>query len=302
MCRIINYGSLNIDKVYTVDAFVRPGETIHARSYELFPGGKGLNQSVAAARAGSTVLHVGCIGSEGDFLLKTLKDAGVQTRLVWRHGPTTGHAVIQVNASGENCIIIHGGSNQAIPDDLRKQALQELQPGDILTLQNEVNGNLAMIEGARSKKARVALNPSPFDASIEELPLDLVSWLFINKLEGAGLTGQHCPEAICRALLARFPGLAVVLTLGDEGSLYWDAHTRIHQKAYEVCVLDTTAAGDTFTGFFLSGLARNLPLQTCLQVASKAAALTVSKKGASVAIPTLEAVEKASLPLREGAG
>ena len=137
--RILNFGSLNIDRVYRVEHFVKPGETIASKGYQCFPGGKGLNQSIAAARAGARVFHAGTVGADGDFLIKLLSESGADVRYVRKTDGITGHALIQVSDAGENCIILYPGANFDNDTAYMEQVLSGFSAGDILMLQNEIS-------------------------------------------------------------------------------------------------------------------------------------------------------------------
>ncbi|MDD4494383.1 MAG: ribokinase [Eubacteriales bacterium] len=288
--KIYNIGSMNLDYVYQVEHFVRAGETIGSLGMQVFPGGKGLNQSVALARAGAKAAHAGKIGAEGEILRKTLSDAGVDVSGVVLGYGTSGHAVIQVDRRGQNSILLYGGTNRQMDPDFIEKALSGCKAGDILLLQNEVNNLRSIMESAHSKGLRIALNPSPFDDSVPELPLAYVRWFLLNELEGTALSGKEEPEAIASGILEKYPDSAVVLTLGGKGVLYADSQRRERFGVYDVPVVDTTAAGDTFTGYFLAGIAEDLPMREVLRRASLASALAVSRKGASPSIPLLKEV------------
>lgn len=288
--RIYNLGSLNIDYVYGVEHFVRPGETLTAGRRETFPGGKGLNQSVALARAGAEVLHGGMVGGEGNFLLMTLRGAGADVSRVKRVPCATGHAVIEVDPSGQNRILLYPGANRAITGEYVEEFLRDARPGDFLLIQNETSATAEAIETARGKGMSVALNPSPFDGSVKLLPLREVDWWFCNEIEGAALFGGSVDE-IPNNFLRAYPGSRLVLTLGERGSVYRDADTSLTQPAYPAKAVDTTAAGDTYTGYFLAAIAAGKPVETAMELATKAAAISVSREGASVSIPTLAEVE-----------
>lgn len=290
MSKILNFGSLNLDYVYAVDHMVRPGETEAASKRETFCGGKGLNQSIALARAGAPVYHAGCIGPEGEPLQKALEDSGVDTRFVRRIGTPTGHAVIQVDVSGQNCILLYGGANQEISGELVDETLAYFAPGDMLLLQNEINRLEEIVEKAYRKGMVIALNPSPIGETVRRLDLSKITYILCNEIEGAELTGKEEPQQILDVFRARFPGSRIVLTLGKRGALYDDGETRCETPIYPVKAVDTTAAGDTFTGFFLSGILRGCPPAEAMDTASRASSLAVSRKGASVSIPTLDEV------------
>ncbi|MBQ7499531.1 MAG: ribokinase [Clostridia bacterium] len=288
--KIYNLGSLNIDHVYTVDHFVRAGETIATEKYEIFPGGKGLNQSVALARAGAEVVHGALVGEGGEFLMETMAASGVDVSKIKRVSGSCGHAIIQVNKNGENCIMIHGGTNRALDKEYIEEFLSDAQKEDILLLQNETNCVAEAIEAAYSKGMTVAFNPSPFDGGIKYLPLDHVGIWFCNEIEGAELIGTQDTDGICRGFERKYPDSELILTLGEDGSVYCGRGERFSQKAYKNTVVDTTAAGDTFTGYYLASIAKGLSPEKAADIASKAASITISRPGASSSIPFADEV------------
>ena len=283
---ILNLGSMNFDKVYDVEHFVGAGETILCRSYAEFFGGKGLNQAVALARAGAEVYHAGAIGPDGGPFLEYLSGSGADTRYVRQVDTVSGHAIVQ-NAGGENCIIVYGGSNQCVSCDYIKEVLENFGEGDILSLQNEIsNVPFAMEEGKR-RGMKIAFNASPITGELLNYPLELVDWFLINEVEGKALSGvdSNDNEVILDALAKKFPNAAIVLTVGEQGVLYRDRDIRTGHGIYKVQVADTTAAGDTFSGYFLTCIAKGLDVETALEMASRASALAVSRHGASASIP-----------------
>lgn len=291
--KILSFGSLNLDKVYQVEHFVQAGETLSGLSLEEHCGGKGLNQSIAIAKAGGKVWHAGCVGqADGAVLLNALQTSSVDTSLVRQLPCPTGHAIIQVDESGQNCILLYGGANQKITTQQINETLAQFGPGDLLVLQNEINNLSYLMEAAAAKGMLIALNPSPMNRSILSLPLQHVSYFLLNEVEARALCGEGKEEtAYSQLLLDHFPGSRVVLTLGSRGCIYQDSKCRIEQPAYRVKAVDTTAAGDTFTGYFLASLAQGAEIKEALERASKAAAISVTRPGASPSIPTLEEVE-----------
>lgn len=219
----------------------------------IFSGGKGLNQSVALGRAGAKVFHGGRIGKGGEFLVEQLKESGVNTDLVvLDEGCSTGHAIIQNDAEGDNCILLYGGANQRITKEQIDDTLSHFEAGDYVVLQNEINNLPYLMEKAAKKQMNIVLNPSPMDEKIKALPLDKVTLFFVNEIEAAQILGEKELESTEKAVEAfqdMFPKAAVVLTLGSAGSVYIDKDQVIPQKCYKVKAVDTTAAGDTFTGF-----------------------------------------------------
>lgn len=292
---ILNYGSLNLDYVYQVPHFIRPGETLSSGAMECFAGGKGLNQSLALARAGAKVLHAGNVGEkDGAFLIETLEKSGVDTGLVRRQQMPSGHAIIQVTPEGENGILLFGGANQTVEEAHIREAFAALKPGELVLLQNEVNHLGLLIRLAHEAGLRVALNPSPMQSAILDLPLECVSLFLINEVEAGDLCGHRDAARMPEELSKRFPNADILLTLGSRGALFFgpSCPSPVYQPSFAVPVVDTTAAGDTFTGFFLAGCELGRSLEKSLELAAAAAALAVSRLGAAVSIPWLDGVEK----------
>ena len=187
--RILNFGSLNIDHVYRVDNFVQPGETKHSKAYMINSGGKGLNQSIAAAKAGSQVFHAGIAGRDGVFLVEKLQASGVNTSLMQASAEVSGHAIIQVADSGQNCILLYGGTNQMLTEDYIDQTLAAFGSEGLVLLQNETNLVGEIIEKAARKGLKVALNAAPYSNQVNTYPIHLLDWLIVNEVEGAGIVG-----------------------------------------------------------------------------------------------------------------
>lgn len=292
--KILSFGSLNVDLVYKVPHVVAKGETLSSTAVNTYPGGKGLNQSIALGKAGAEVYHAGAIGEDGKFLVECLEDAGVNTKFVKvLPDMKSGHAVIQNTEDGDNCILLFGGANQAITKEQVDEVLAEFEEGDFLILQNEINELKYIVEQAHAKGMQVVLNPSPMNAIINELPLEYVSYFLLNEIEAGQILGEAVedPDVIIAKLAERFPHAKVVLTLGGDGSAFSDGKQVVRQGIYKVKAVDTTAAGDTFTGYFIAGEAKGQEVKVSMDMAAKAAAITVSRPGAGVAIPTLAEVE-----------
>lgn len=295
--KILNFGSLNIDYTYDVDHFVRGGETLSSKALHLFPGGKGLNQSIAVSRSGADVWHAGAVGkSDGEFLIKQLNEAGVNTDYVKRLEVPSGHAIIQRQPDGGNCILLFGGSNQEITRGMADEVLEHFGKGDYLLLQNEISEVGYIMKRAAEKGMRIVLNPSPMDEKIGKLPLETVDYFLLNEVEAESLCGEGAnrPEAMMEKLTKGFPKAKIVLTLGSQGSLYWDGEKMIKQPCYKVKAVDTTAAGDTFTGFFIGGLSQGMEGVKALDWAARAAAVAVNRAGAATSIPSKEEVDRFS--------
>jgi ribokinase len=291
MPRIFNYGSCCIDHVYQVPHFVAPGETLSALSYEIYPGGKGLNQSIAAAKAGAHVTHIGALGEDGKHLKQLLDRHGVDTEHVSIASSPSGHAIIQINPEGENAIFIHGGTNLDDHISLLEEGLATAEPEDWLLIQNETSGNLKAIEIAKLRSMRVAFNMAPMNQRALDLPLKDIDLFIVNESEGAALTGEQAPERILEQVAKTFPDAQIVLTLGEQGAWYQNAKTRQHAPARQVQVVDTTGAGDTFTGFFLAGLITGLEPLASLHQGCAAAGISVERPGAATSIPSLDEVK-----------
>lgn len=244
-----------------------------------------MNQSIALARSGAEVFHAGKIGQDGEWLVQLMKQNGVDTRLVEVSEKETGSAVIQVDSSGQNGILIHDGANGTIDDELMHKALAHLEKGDLLLLQNEINKVPEIIDAAWNKGISIAWNPSPVNPVIGECDLRKVTWLLLNETEGEQLTGEKEPEKILAQLLGKYPHLKVVLTLGEKGGIYRSAEEKFAFPAVKVKAVDSTGAGDTFTGYFLGSIARGETPENAALRAAKAASIAVTREGASVSIP-----------------
>ena len=293
--KIVNIGSLNIDRVYAVSHFVKAGETLASESLEFFAGGKGLNQSVALAAAGAPVCHAGMVGEDGAMLTRFLSSRGVNTKWIRTVEGSSGHAVIQVERGGQNCILLYGGANRMLTGSYVEEVLEDTDPGDIVLIQNETSCLESILKAAERRKLRVALNPSPIDENLPDLPLGAVSWFILNEIEGRALSGETRPEKILDVMRRRYPHSSIVLTLGKKGVVCDGLTGRCHHGIYRVPVVDTTAAGDTFTGYFLACAMRDVPPEECLRIASVASSLAVSRSGAAPSIPTMREVLDAKL-------
>lgn len=288
--RIYNLGSLNIDYVYDVDHFVSAGETLSSDKMQIFPGGKGLNQSVALARAGAEVIHGAVIGEDGGFLTEILSSAGVDTSRIETIPRRCGHAVIQVDKSGQNCILLYPGTNRCIDRRYIENFLSDAERDDILVVQNEISGLDIAFETAHRKNMRIAFNQSPFHSDIKKLPLSLVRWLFCNETEGEALFGSRDIREITERFITQIPDGDLILTLGKDGSVFKNREKFIVQPIFETKTVDTTAAGDTFLGYFLASVTKGESVERSMAVASKAASVAVSVKGAASSIPFLRDV------------
>lgn len=301
--KVLNFGSLNLDYVYGVPHFVQPGETLSAVSQSVNPGGKGLNQSIALARAGAAVSHAGCVGRGGVALAELLREEGVDTGCLRPVDELQGNAVIQVIPSGENCILLFGGSNRCVTVGQIQDTLQFCEAGDWLLLQNEINLLPEIVEQAAARGLQIVLNPSPCNENLQAVDFGKLRWLIVNEVEAEQLCGCAEPEAAWRKLHGKWPQLSLLVTCGSAGSSAWRVENgeteHAVQAAFPVKATDTTAAGDTYTGYFMAALLENRPLGDCMRRASMAAAISVTRRGAAPSIPRREEVEAA---LKEAAG
>jgi ribokinase len=286
MPKAINFGSLNIDYVYSVPHIVRPGETLLSKDFNRYCGGKGANQSLALAGSGAMVKHAGQIGKDGIFLKEKLEAAGVDVEHVKLGNAPTGQAIIQVADDGQNSIVLFPGANRAISPEQIDAALEDAKEGDILLLQNEINNNELIIEKAYEKGMEICLNPAPFDESISELSLHLVHILVVNEIEGKGLSEEVTPEAAVEKLSIKYPDMTIVMTLGEKGVICKREGEKILLPARKVNVVDTTAAGDTFIGYFIGGRLQGLSLEESLRHGILAASISIGKPGAADSIPS----------------
>lgn len=285
--KVLCFGSMNLDHVYALDHIVTPGETISSYSRETFAGGKGLNQSIAMAKAGLPVWHAGISGNGGEILLQTLEENGVDISLIRRENARSGHTIIQVDSGGQNCILLYGGTNRMVTPEYIDEALAAFGSGDMILLQNEVNLLDRIIDRACEKGIRVVLNPSPFDEAIAKCDLNKVSLLLVNEVEGAQISGMSAeePRRILDWFIVHYPNAEVILTLGAKGAWYVGGGMRYFHPSVPTDVVDTTAAGDTFSGYFLEGWMNGRDPLESLYRATKAASIAVSRKGAAPSIP-----------------
>lgn len=296
--KILSFGSLNIDYVYSVPHFVKKGETLSAKELNVYTGGKGLNQSIALARAGVETYQAGAIGTDGMFLLEQLKEAGVKKDLVKiLDDVRTGNAIIQNDDEGDNCIVLFGGANQAITKEQVDEVFKDFTNEDYLLIQNEINELSYIVEKAKEEGMKIILNPSPMNEKIMKLPLDQIDYFILNEIEAMQILEMDKPEEIDGKYIAsllheRFKDATIVLTLGSEGSVCISDDEYVEQSIYKVKAIDTTAAGDTYTGYFIAGILNGKTIKESMDIASKASAIAVTRQGAAPSIPVLEEVEE----------
>lgn len=285
--KVLNYGSLNIDYVYSVPHFIAPGETMSAEKLLVNAGGKGANQAASLAKAGLEVFMAGKLGHDGEFILKLLRSYGADTSNVTVTDEPSGHAIIQVDRNAQNGIILYGGGNKSIKENEIQDVFSKFGPGDWLVIQNEINNLDAIIRTAKKKGMKICFNIAPFDDAALSLPLDLVDIIVVNEIEGAGLAGTKCCnfEKMMDELERKYPHSSILLTVGKAGAYWISDGKRIHHPIIDYPVVDTTAAGDTFIGYFLASRIYGNDIRKALYHASKASGIAVSRSGAMQSIP-----------------
>ncbi len=283
--KVLNIGSLNLDHVYNVDHIVQPGETEATGEMNIFLGGKGMNQSVALANAGVDTWHGGMIGDDGQPFLDACAKYGVHADFIRTIDTKSGHAIIQIDKSAQNCILLYGGANQKLTEAYVDEVLAAFGAEDVLLLQNEVNLLPYIVDKAYEKGMQIALNPSPFNEKLDAVDMGKISIFLLNEVEGGQITDLAEPDAIIAKLLELYPHAKIVLTLGKDGAVYADKDQKHFQPIFPVKAVDTTAAGDTFTGYFLAGLCEGMSIPEVLKMSAKASSIAVSREGAVPSIP-----------------
>lgn len=286
-------GSLNIDMFFDVDHFVRPKETLMPERTQVLPGGKGLNQACACAKGKAQTWIAGKIGTDGTLLLDTLNKAGVDTTFVEiEKDKLSGRAVIQREREAENCILLDPGANHDLERADFERVLKNVRENDIVLIQNEISNLKDLAECLKEKGCFVVFNPAPVTEDIPE-DLSFVSCLVVNEVEVEQLLGESGkPEFLCGEWLKRYPDSSIVLTLSSNGSMYADRDGILFMPAYKVEAVDTTGAGDTYTGYFCAMLDRGYGVEVAMRYASIASALAVTKPGAASSIPDFETVKE----------
>ena len=285
--KILNFGSLNIDIFFRVENIVKPGETISAKSIEKRPGGKGLNQSVALSKSFENVYHAGSVGDDGIFLIDYLKSEDINTKYIKKSDKLTGNAIIQVDDKGENSIVLYKGANFDNDKKFIDEVLDNFDKDDILLLQNEISSMKYLIDKAYEKGMKIVLNPSPITDEIKEFDFNKIDLLLVNEIEAKNIANKDNIDESINYFMATYPNINLIVTLGSKGSIFVNKDEKIKQEGIKVESVDSTGAGDTFTGFFVSYFYQGKNVRDCLKFASLASALSVTKSGASISIPSL---------------
>ncbi len=290
--KILNLGSLNIDYVYRVDKFILPGETKSSISLNKNCGGKGLNQSIAAAKAGNEVYHAAYLGKDGQMLKDEMAANGVNVDMIKEYEETSGHAIIQVDDNGQNCILLYGGTNQCLTKEFIDETLDSFGNEGLVLLQNETNLVGYIIEKATEKGLQVALNAAPMNDKVLLYPLDKLSWLIVNEVEGKQIAGCESDDKILDVLKKKYPNCKILLTLGSKGACCYADGKLYTIGCHKVKAVDTTAAGDTFTGYFLYGVLNGCGIEEALRLATTASAICVGRNGAAASVPLKSEVDE----------
>jgi ribokinase len=280
---VFTLGSINLDHVYRVPHLPQPGETLAATDYTLGLGGKGANQSVAAARAGARVHHIGAVGPGAAWALEALQAYGVDTGHVLTGAVPTGHAIINVDPQAENAIVLFAGANQTISEAQVVKALRDAGPGDSLMMQNETSAQAEAARIASEKGMRVAYSAAPFSVEALRAVLPYATILLMNEGEAAAL----------KSALGGFPDCDLVITKGARGAEWLSAGAEPRRvPAFPVTPVDTTGAGDCFAGTLIAALDAGQTPDQALRRAAAAAAIQVTRPGAAAAMPLAEEVDR----------
>lgn len=287
--------SVNIDHSYRVPHAPGPGETLADIGYVSGLGGKGANQALAAAAAGAPVRLVGAVGRDAGWVRARLASGGLDLEGLAEVEAATGHAVILVEPSGENRIVIHGGANRAVTPEMVAAALARAKPGDWWLAQNETSQVAESLAAAKARGLRTAYAAAPFEPAAAAAALPHTDLLAVNAGEAAALAAHlgHLPEMLPEAL----PVAAMLITHGADGAelcpgarageaTAWGGAAALRVPAFAVDPVDTTAAGDVFLGAALAGFVGGLAAREALTRAAAAAAISVTRPGAAEAIPT----------------
>jgi len=281
---IYNLGSINADRFYSVPHLPKPGETLAATSHSVGLGGKGANQSIAAAKAGARVVHIGAVGPDGDWAVTALRDVGADVSHIAKVEVPTGHAIINVDQAGENAIVIFSSANTAQTEPAINAALSSAQKGDFLVLQNETNLIAYAANVGKRKGLRVVYSAAPFNADAVREVLPIIDMLVVNEVEA---------DQLAKALaisISELPVPKILITRGSKGSSYQTGDQLVEMPAFQVVPVDTTGAGDTYLGFLVAGLDLGKPVPEAMRFAAAAAAIQVTRRGTAEAIPSVAEV------------
>lgn len=277
---IWNLGSVNADMVYRLPHLPAPGETLAALSHQRGLGGKGANMSVAAVRAGAQVHHIGAVGADGLWMRDRLQGYGVDVEHLGVVGEVSGHAIIALDSDAENLIIYHPGANISVDSAGLEPILAKATQGDTALFQAETNAQVAFATAAKAAGLRVCYAAAPFSVEAVRNVLDLIDLLVLNKVEAEQL------EEALETSISDLPVKDVVITLGGNGCRWISGGSDRAFPAPKVTPVDTTGAGDTFTGYLLAGLDQGMAMEEAIAIAQQAGAVMVTRLGTADVIPT----------------
>lgn len=288
---VFNLGSINADLFYQVPHLLVPGETLASTDHSRGLGGKGANMSVAIARAAARAVHIGAIGPDGRWAVERMLEYGVDTRHIAETDTPTGHAIIMVDDQGENAILLFPGANRAVSEPHIAAALQSANEADTFLFQNEISAQTEGATLASAKGMRVVYAAAPFDADAVQAVLPILDILVMNAVEARQLSDATGLD------LLDLPVRDVIVTLGGDGCRWINTDKKTDRTfpAVPVTPVDTTGAGDTFTGFLVAGLDRGLPMEQAISLGQQAGAIMVTRHGTADVIPDLKDIEDARL-------
>ena len=289
---ILVIGSVNVDTTYNLENFPKPGETISSLSKSRSVGGKGANQAIACKKLGGDVKFLACVGNDvdADFIFKNMKEYGVDTTNIIKKDVDTGTALINVDKTGQNEIVLDHGANYAITIQDIDDNIELLDECDILILQMEIpqEVNEYAIKKAKEKGVFVILNPAPSEFEVENI-LDKVDLFVPNENEILRYSTKDNLEEAANELLDKNLK-AVIITLGENGSEYFSKAENVKQDAIKVNVVDTTSAGDSYIGAMAVMLDKKKSIKEAMEFATKVSSKTVTKKGSGESIPTIDEI------------
>lgn len=289
---ILVIGSVNVDTTYNLENFPKPGETISSISKSRSVGGKGANQAIACKKLGGDVKFLACVGNDvdADFIFKNMKEYGVDTTNIIKKDVDTGTALINVDKTGQNEIVLDHGANYAITIQDIDDNIELLDECDILILQMEIpqEVNEYAIKKAKEKGVYVILNPAPSEFEVEDI-LDKVDLLVPNENEILRYSTKENLKEAADELLGKNVG-SVIITLGENGSEYFSKTEHIKQEPIKAKVVDTTSAGDCYIGAMAVMLDQQKSIKEAMDFATKASSKTVTRKGSGESIPTIDEI------------
>ena len=298
MKNICVIGSLNMDLVVNVDTMPKPGQTIIGSNFKEVPGGKGANQAVAMARLNGNVSMIGKVGEDGfgQTLINSLKNDKVDTTYIQTSKGATGVALITVDKNAQNSIVVSPGANFEVKEDDIDNNIEAIKNSDIVVLQLETPLNTIKyaLNKAKELNKYTILNPAPAvkldDEIIKNVDLLTPNETELEIISGVSIETEEDIQKAAQIMIEK--GVKeLIVTLGSKGSLYINKEKSMFKKAYKVEAVDTTAAGDSYTGALAVALSQDTNIEDAMDFASKVGALSVLKEGAQSSLPTLEDVK-----------